>query len=141
MVKTRLSQLKPQVICKSSELIQVPSLRWETTDRVKFWWIRNKVRNKLPSIPMTVNHRAPFRPIQRPAKPATIEFIKGIKTMAANIFLLLLREYSSVGEHVLCTHETSVRFRLFPFKSIFIRTILPLLYKKDFHHINDFYFY
>jgi hypothetical protein len=31
MVNTRLSKLKPQVICKSSELIQVPSLRLEIT--------------------------------------------------------------------------------------------------------------
>lgn len=92
-------------------------------------------------MPVTVNQRVPLRPSQRPARPAMMEFIKGIKTMAANISLLLLREYSSGGEYVLCTHETSVRFRLFPFKSIFIRTLLPLLYKKDFYHNNDFYFY
>src|ERR1700754_161798 len=93
-------------------------------------------------MPVTVNQRAPLRPIQRPAKPAMMEFIKGIKTMAKNISLLLLRGYSSGEEYVLCKHETSVRFRLFPLRSLFIRRTSPLsLYKKDFTDINILYFY
>ena len=90
---------------------------------------------------MTVNQRAPLWPIQRPAKPAMMEFIKGIKTMAKNMSLLLLREYSSGEEYVLCKHETSVRFRLFPLRSLFIRTSPLSPYKKDFTDINILYFY
>jgi hypothetical protein len=92
-------------------------------------------------MPVTVNQRAPLRPIQRPARPAMMEFINGIKTIAKNISRLLLGEYSSEGEYVLCKHETSVRFRLFPLRSLFIKTNTLSLYKKDFADINIFYFY
>ena len=50
-----------------------------------------EVKNKLPPIPMTVNQRAPIPPIQRPVKPAIRALIRGIKTIAKNIYILLKR--------------------------------------------------
>ena len=61
--------------------------------------------------------------------------------MAKNMSLLLLREYSSGEEYVLCKHETSVRFRLFPLRPLFIGTSPLSPYKKDFTDINILYFY
>ena len=93
-------------------------------------------------MPVTVNQRDPLRPIQRPARPDMMELIKGINTMTTNISLLLLREYSSGEEYVLCKHETSVRFRLFPLRSLLIKTnpLYLSLYKKDFSDNTPFYF-
>ena len=42
-----------------------------------------------PAIPLTVTHRAPVRPIQRPAKPAIRAVNNGIKTIATNIFTII----------------------------------------------------
>jgi hypothetical protein len=41
-------------------------------------------------MPRTVNHRAPVRPSQRPAKPPITAFINGMKTIATNIYNLLI---------------------------------------------------